>query len=100
MRFLLSFMLFAVSFCGVAQAAPTERCLPSAQAQAAVQSHHLVAPNRAVSAARRVSQGELLAARLCENDGNYVYMLHVLGQNGQVRRVVVDAKSAEVVGPK
>jgi len=73
-------------------------CVPPRETRELVEQHRLQSPVAAVAAAHRTAPGELLAARLCERGGGYVYMLHLLGRDGRVQRVLVDAMTAEVIG--
>jgi len=98
MQFVLVLLLALVSSVDTADAGKKARCLAPADASAAVQRHHLQQPRSAIAAARRKASGDLLAARLCEGRNGYVYRLHILAKNGHVARVVVDAKSAEIIG--
>jgi uncharacterized membrane protein YkoI len=98
MRFLLVLLLALVSSADATAAGKRGRCLAPADASAVVQRQRLQQPRNAIAAARRKASGELLAARLCETGSGYVYRLHILAKNGHVTRVVVDAKSAEIIG--
>jgi uncharacterized membrane protein YkoI len=59
--------------------------------------HSLV---KAVNAARAAAAGEVIDSRLCGSPGNYRYVITLLGQDGKVMRVSVDAQSGAVLGMK
>jgi hypothetical protein len=42
-------------------------------------------------------RGELVSARLCEVGGTLVYMVAMLGRDGKVHRITVDARSGDVI---
>ena len=73
------------------------QCFSAAEAHGAVNGHGLVPQTQAVAAARRAAPGDLVSARLCETRQGPVYLLVLLDRSGHVRRVTVDAKSAEVL---
>jgi uncharacterized membrane protein YkoI len=58
---------------------------------------HLAAALRAV---RARGPGTLVRARLCHRGEGFAYVLTVLGQDGKVTRVIVDAVKGTVVGER
>ncbi len=100
MHILIPMMLGVALAAETTQALPPQQCFSSAESQALVLEHGLVPASRAVSAARHVANGDLLAARLCETTAGHVYMLTLLGRDGRMQRVLVDAKSADVLAPR
>jgi uncharacterized membrane protein YkoI len=101
MQILIPMMLSAVLAAETTQTLPPpQQCFSAAESQALVLEHGLVPASRAVSAARHVANGDLLAARLCETTAGHVYMLTLLGRDGRMQRVLVDAKSADVLAPR
>lgn len=76
-------------------AAEKRRCLTQAERAAAVAAKHAL-PLAQVGRAR--GAGELVRARLCESPKGLVYVLTVLGRDGKVTRVTVEAATGTVVG--
>ena len=69
-------------------------CLSQGEARQAVQSGQAVSLSRL----RGNIPGEVLSAQLCRAGGGLVYVVSVLGEGGQVRRLTVDAVSGAVSG--
>ncbi len=76
------------------------QCLSAADAHGAVSGHGLIPQTQAIAAARLAAPGDIVSARLCETKRGMIYMLVLLDRNGQVRRVTVDAKNAEIVSKR
>nr|PZN38292.1 MAG: hypothetical protein DIU59_15155 [Pseudomonadota bacterium] len=80
------------------KAAAQGACLSPEETRVAVAQGGVVAPSRAVSAARdAASGGEVVRAELCRQGGGYVYRISVLRRDGRVMRVVVDGGSGKVL---
>lgn len=90
--------LLAGATLGLVQAAEPEQCLTPEQRRAAISSQKAVPLARAVRAAKARYGGELVGAHLCERGKTLVYVLTVLGRDGRVMRVTVDAASGRLVG--
>jgi len=88
-------VLFFV-LCLAASAAPAwaEGCLSQGEARQAVQSGEAVS----LSQLRAGIPGEVLSAQLCRSGGGLVYVVSVLGEGGEVKRLQVDARSGAVSG--
>lgn len=69
-------------------------CLSQSEARQAVQSGQAVS----LSQLRAGIPGEVLSAQLCQSGGGLVYMVSVLVDGGQVKRLRVDATSGAVSG--
>lgn len=75
------------------------RCLTRAEQRARSTAKQVVPLAKAVQAVK-ARRGELLRARLCEQNGHLVYLLTVLPRGGKVVRATVDAATgALVTGP-
>lgn len=73
-------------------------CLSPEETRTAVAQGGVVAPPRAVSAARdAASGGEVVRAELCRQGGSYVYRISVLRRDGRVARIVIDGGSGRVL---
>jgi uncharacterized membrane protein YkoI len=75
-------------------------CLNQKERRAVVENGtvlHLAAAMRAV---RTRVPGTLVRARLCRRPEGYAYVLTVLGHDGKVTRVVVDAVKGTLVGER
>lgn len=83
-------LVMMVAVAGEARAA----CLDAAAQRAAIQSGAVLRPNNV----RKVVNGELLDLTLCEVKGKLVYEATVLKSNGEVVRLLIDAKSGALIG--
>jgi uncharacterized membrane protein YkoI len=72
-------------------------CFSAEETREHVQKHGLIALNNVVRSARGGAQADLISARLCETAGNLVYMVAMLGRDGKVMRITVDARSGDVI---
>lgn len=88
--FALAALATAMLGCGALPA--TAACLSSSQAEQAVASGQAVR----LGAIMRQVGGEIVNAQLCESGGRLVYQLAV-SSGGQVRTVVVDAASGQIL---
>ena len=79
-------------------AAEKRRCLTQAERAAAVAAKQVLPLAQAVRAGRARGSGELVRARLCESPKGLVYVLTVLGRDGKVTRVTVEAATGTVIG--
>ncbi|RAI42620.1 PepSY domain-containing protein [Rhodoplanes roseus] len=76
---------------------PGLRCLTRAEQRARSAAHQVVPLAKAAQAVK-AKQGELLRARLCEQNGRLVYLLTVLPRGGKLVRATVDAGTGTLVG--
>jgi uncharacterized membrane protein YkoI len=72
-------------------------CFSPDETREQVQRHGLVALNDVVRSARGSGHADLISARLCETSGNLVYMIAMLGRDGKVMRLTIDARSGDVI---
>lgn len=98
-------LLLTLSLLATLAAAPSraqedaadDDCLSSGDAQEAVTTQGIVAPARAIVLARgAVPKGDVLRATLCRDSNVLVYRIVVLGRDGRLTRVTVDAPSGTV----
>jgi uncharacterized membrane protein YkoI len=81
-----------------ATASAGDHCFSRNEQKAKIAAHAVVPLSRAM---RQVKQhGEVIHARLCERNGNLVYLLTVLAPDGKVARTSVDAANGAVLGPR
>lgn len=84
---------------GAAAAPAGPRCLTRAEQRARTAAKQVV-PLATAASAVKARHGELLRARLCEQNGRLVYMLTVLPRGGKVVRATVDAGTGALIsGP-
>ena len=94
----LMLVLFApLSVVLPADAEPRTRCLTRDQQRTALTERRAVPLSAAQKAARARVPGEIVRARLCQEQERLIYLLTVLPRDGKVRRVTVDAKNGAVV---
>jgi uncharacterized membrane protein YkoI len=82
---------------GLTPARANAACFTAEETREQVQRHGLVPLNDVVRSARGGSQTDLISARLCETAGNLVYMIAMLGRDGKLSRLTVDARSGDVI---
>jgi uncharacterized membrane protein YkoI len=99
MRFVLFFVvaLGLVSAARGQSAAPLQDCVPQQEMQDVVASQQVVAPAKAVNAARQqVPNAEVVRASLCHRDNALVYVIVALRNDGRVVQVMIDGPSGRV----
>jgi uncharacterized membrane protein YkoI len=82
---------------GVSAGAANAACFTADEVREHVEKHSLVPLNDVVRAARGGVQADLISARLCETAGNLVYMIGMLGRDGKLMRLTVDARTGDVI---
>jgi hypothetical protein len=95
----LFFAAFAPQELAAAEANATEgqKCLTREQRRAAIVSRQAVPLAVALRAAHG-RRGDLLNARLCDGPKGLVYLLTLLGRDGKVSRVTVEAEPGKAEG--
>ena len=92
--------LFLLACVGPARAdgrAVMQACLSSQDEREIVQAKGVVAPAAALRAARQaLPRADVVRARLCRRDGQLVYVIVSLREDGRVAYVTVDAASGKV----
>ncbi len=88
--FLLVLLTWTAS---AAAAAEPGRCLNAEDRRAAIAGQQAMPLANAIKAAKSRVRGEIIRARLCYSGQGLVYVLTVLGRDGRVTRVSVDAGS-------
>jgi len=96
----LSLLVIAVLGLAVVPGSAQSQCLPIDQARTTVRAGQVIPLVKAVNAARAAAAGEVIDSRLCGSPGNYRYVITLLGQDGKVMRVSIDAQSGAVLGMK
>jgi len=82
---------------GTVPAAAETSCFSAEETRDHVQKLGLVALHDVVRSARGAGHADLISARLCETDGNMVYMITMLGREGKVMRLTVDARTGNLI---
>jgi uncharacterized membrane protein YkoI len=75
-------------------------CLNQKERRALVEGNAVLHLAAAIHAVRPHVQGTLVRARLCRRGEGFAYVLTVLGHDGKVTRVVVDAVKGTLVGER
>jgi uncharacterized membrane protein YkoI len=73
------------------------RCLTRDQQRSAITERRALPLATVRNSVRAKVPGEMVRARLCQEPERLIYLLTVLPRDGKVRRVIVDAKSGNVV---
>jgi uncharacterized membrane protein YkoI len=96
---LLQTMLTALlALAATAPADAADHCFSRNEQKAQTAAHAVVPLSRVL---RQVKpRGELIRARLCEHDGQLVYLLTLLATDGKVAQASVDAATGAVLGPR
>ena len=73
--------------------ARAENCVPWSQAGPIIAKNGLVAAKSMYQSVQSRSGGKIVKASLCDHGGSFVYKFVVLGADGVVNNVTVDARS-------
>jgi uncharacterized membrane protein YkoI len=72
-------------------------CFSPDETREHVKRHGLIALNDVVRSSRGALRADLISARLCETGGNMVYMIAMLGRDGKLMRLTVDARTGDLI---
>jgi hypothetical protein len=75
-------------------------CLNQKERRAAIESGKLVHLAAAIHAAKKRMPGTVVRARLCHGAEGLVYVLTVLGRDGKVAQLTVDAAKGTLIGQR
>jgi uncharacterized membrane protein YkoI len=89
-----------VAFVSSASAEEQRRCLSKEEQRSAIADRRAVPLAVALRALRRRVPGEVIRARLCQDQDRLIYLLTVLSRDGKVKRASVDAANGAVVGER
>ena len=89
--------LLAVCGSGIGPAVAETVCFSAEETRDHVQKLGLVALHDIVRSARGAGHADLISSRLCETNGNMVYMITMLGREGKVMRLTVDARTGDLI---
>jgi len=81
-------------------AAAPHACLNPKERRAAIESGKLVRLAAAMHTAKKRMPGTVVRARLCHGDDGLVYVLTVLGREGKVAQLTVDATKGTLIGQR
>jgi len=79
-------------------AAADDYCLTRAEQRTKISEHKLVRLSKAMKEVKVRIGGDVVGARLCEQDGELVYVLTVLAHDGKVARETIDAVNGALIG--
>jgi uncharacterized membrane protein YkoI len=85
---------------GFLSASAESACFSAEDTREHVVKHGLVPLHDVVRSARGAAQIDLIAARLCETNGNMVYMITMLGRDGKLLRLTVDARTGTLINSR
>lgn len=74
-------------------------CYTTAETRDKVVKHEVLEPFRAIRNAEGRLQAEMIAIKLCRRSEALVYELSLLGRDGRVIRLSLDAKTGQSLGP-
>ncbi|MGL4635975.1 MAG: PepSY domain-containing protein [Beijerinckiaceae bacterium] len=97
MRGLLSTLLFLLLTGVTTPVLAQQNCFSADETREHVEKHGLVSLHDVVRSVRGGSGSDLISARLCETNGNLVYMIAFLDRAGKVMRMTLDARSGNVI---
>ena len=75
-------------------------CLDQKERRAEAAAGAVIHLSTAIQAAKNRMAGTVVRARLCRGQDGLVYVLTVLGRDGKVARIVVDATKGTLVGER
>ncbi len=75
-------------------------CFSADDTREHVVKHGLVPLHDIVRSARSATPTDLISARLCETNGNMVYMIAMLGRDGKLLRLTVDARTGTLINSR
>jgi hypothetical protein len=95
-----AFKMFAAigiaAFASFAAVAPAYAgCMPLGSAGGIIKSNGLIPGKAAVSKAQTKGGGKVIKIVLCQNGNNFVYRATVLGKQGAVKNISVNAKTGQ-----
>ena len=70
-------------------------CVPWKSAGALISKNSLIPGNVIYKKVQSKTGGKVISANLCENGGNFVYKMVVLGKKGDVQNLTVDARTGK-----
>jgi uncharacterized membrane protein YkoI len=94
-RTLLLGLVLGIALPGIAAAADRKSCLSPEERRAAITTHKAVPLARAMHVVKAKLAGDILKARLCQQERGLVYVLTVLAQDGKVTQARVDAADGQ-----
>lgn len=68
------------------------------EARPIIRANGLVSGKQVIELAKTRSADEFLKAQLCERDGGYVYLIHFLTGDGELKTLEYDAKDLSFLG--
>ncbi len=87
-------------FLSSASAEEQRHCLNKEEQRSAIAERRAVPLAAALRSLGRRMPGEVIRARLCQDQDKLIYLLTVLSRDGKVKRATVDAASGTMVGER
>lgn len=88
--------IVVVSLAAISAATPAHaQCMPVGSAGGLISKNGLVPGRVAVNKAQSKGGGKVIKIVLCQNGNNFVYRATVLGKQGAVKNVTVNAKTGQ-----
>jgi uncharacterized membrane protein YkoI len=94
-RTLLLGLALGAAVPGAVAAADSKACLSQEERRAAITEHKAVPLARVLRVVKAKIGGEVVKARLCQQERGLVYVLTVLAQDGKVTQARVDAADGQ-----
>jgi uncharacterized membrane protein YkoI len=91
-------ILLGLAMLGAVSTPAAADCMPLHEARDLIQTGAVMPLRAALRAARASIDGDPIDSKLCRDARGYQYVVTILGLDGRVLRVTVDAKTGEVVG--
>jgi uncharacterized membrane protein YkoI len=82
---------------GLSMARAEANCFSPEETREHVRTRGLISLNDVVRSSRGAGHADLISARLCETAGNLVYMIAMLGRDGKLMRLTVDARTGDLI---
>jgi uncharacterized membrane protein YkoI len=72
-------------------------CLSDSDARVQVLEQKLISIDQALIVARSKSKGDLISAHLCQVPDGFMYKIAIIGNDGRVVKLLVDANTGNIV---
>ncbi len=94
---LISFFCIGLATSSNAMTLAKASCLSDSDARIQVQARNLISVDQALGLARTKAKGDLISAYLCQVPDGFMYRIAIIGNDGRVVKLLVDATTGNIV---